>query len=199
MSEYPFLCLAQNRDCFGEAGVKVSPCLDFPCIHTACHDPDYLTDREDVLRDAAYHNRLWWEFQQSQPCTSDRFLPNPPGDKTRELERLLDKLYILSTEKAEGQAKAFIHTITRPLSEGERKDFESKLPRCQRLLEKSKDLHRNMHPFSIKREIKRFKSLNPNQDSRMFRDVCAYRDEIGRTSQLDRTKLRNRGEEVGGY
>jgi hypothetical protein len=87
--------------------------------------------------------------------TSDRCLSNPPGDgkpkraKKTEFERLLDKVYTLSIEKAKGQAKAFIHTLTRPLSEEERTDFKSKLPRCQRLLEKSKDLHRGMHRFSV--------------------------------------------------
>jgi hypothetical protein len=47
--------------------------------------------------------------------------------KEAELECLRENLYTLSTEEADGQAKAFIHTITMPLSEGERKDFESKL------------------------------------------------------------------------
>jgi len=93
-TDYPFASLPQNRHCFGEYGVKLAPCPDFPCTHTPCHDPDYLADQEDNFRDPAYHFRLWWEYHNEKEL--GRVIPVPPQDEETRLRfdeesRILDK------------------------------------------------------------------------------------------------------------
>src|SRR5436190_5071259 len=88
MTAYPFSSLPQNRDCFGEMGVPIEPCPEFPCIHTSCHDPDHLADQEDNLRDPEYHIRLWWEYEE----TNRPHRPIPIFPKDEEMERRKEEL-----------------------------------------------------------------------------------------------------------
>lgn len=55
--EYPLLAASKDRWCrvFEPAGV----CSHFPCIHTPSHDPNWLGDWEDRLRDPKYSDMLW--------------------------------------------------------------------------------------------------------------------------------------------
>lgn len=63
MTEYPLSSLAQNRDCtyyiFGNKQV----CPHYPCIHTQCHDPDWLADQEDYLQDEKFWPNLGRSFK----------------------------------------------------------------------------------------------------------------------------------------
>ena len=61
MTEYPLSSLRQNRYCtyyiFGNEKV----CSRYPCLHTPCHDPDWLADHEDYLRD----EKVWLNVRRS--------------------------------------------------------------------------------------------------------------------------------------
>src|SRR5208282_393462 len=56
MSSYPLSSLPQNRLCFPYAD---EVCPTYPCAHTPCHDPDWLEEEEDLLRDYDFVFELW--------------------------------------------------------------------------------------------------------------------------------------------
>src|ERR1700685_1185825 len=86
-TQYPFASQPQNRRCFGEYGEKVDPCPDFPCIHTPCHDPDYLADIEDSCRDDKYHLRLWSNYRKANPLNSVLYKDEESRRKYEEARR----------------------------------------------------------------------------------------------------------------
>ena len=192
MTAYPFSSLPQNRDCFGEAGVSVEPCPEYPCIHTPCHDPDYLADNEDNLRDPEYHRRLWWEYDEAnRPRWPLPIFQKDEETERREAERWeeLYKLFMQSEELKpivlELHPNGFPHynvddIVIPPLSEEQRRDFASKFERCRRLQAKDRDIKRDMRRFSIKRKIEEFKSLDncPNKDTQAYKEIAEYRDQI---------------------
>jgi hypothetical protein len=57
---YPLSSLANNRECafFLGLGQNIG-CPEFPCQHTPCHDPDFLADVEDCIRDPTWYYGLW--------------------------------------------------------------------------------------------------------------------------------------------
>ena len=188
MTAYPFSSLPQNRDCFGEAGVAVEPCPEFPCIHTSCHDPDYLADKEDNLRDPEYHIRLWWEYEQAT-SPSWSFPISLKDEETERREAELCRLFMQSEElkqmmlefRSAGPPEHNVRDIVaKPLSDEQRRDFVSKFERCRRLQAKDRDLKRDMQRFYIKRKIEEFKRLDscPNKDTQAYREIAEYRDQI---------------------
>jgi len=60
--KYPSSVLPQNRHCrhidFGKGNI----CPSFPCIHTPCHDSDWLEDQEDSYRDHRFYITIWKAF-----------------------------------------------------------------------------------------------------------------------------------------
>ena len=195
-TQYPFSSLPQNRECFGEAWFALAPCPVFPCIHTPCHDPDYLADQEDKFRDLAYHTRLWWEYRESNPIC---FVSTPPYTLDEDARRRdeearrneeersrafneLDEIKALSLppESEEYQRNNLYTIVANPISDEERKDFESKFDRCQRLESKNSVLQRDMRRFYVKRELEELNALDrcQNKDTEAYREVADHRDQI---------------------
>ena len=60
MEQYPLLY--KRRSCiqyiFGSK-LRPQPCTEFPCVHMHCHDPDFLADVEDAIKDRKFHIELW--------------------------------------------------------------------------------------------------------------------------------------------
>ena len=189
-TEYPFSSLPQNRHCFGEAGVALPPCPNFPCLHTPCQDPDYLADQEDNFRDPAYHIRLWWEYHNEKEL--GRVIPVPPQDEETRLRldeesRMLDKWYRAMRESKDiklavpqDSEEAQQYNVTKPISEEERKDFESKFARCRRVELKKPALQRDIQRFYTKQQLEQLKALDrcPNKDTQVYREAAEYRDQI---------------------
>jgi hypothetical protein len=44
-------------------GSETEVCPQYPCRHTPCHDPDWLADKEDMLRDPFFTTILWWSLK----------------------------------------------------------------------------------------------------------------------------------------
>jgi len=188
MTVYPFSSLPENRHCYGERAVPVEPCHDFPCIHTPCHDPDYLADKEDRLRDSAYHIRLWWEFD----LVSNPIRPHPICHKDEETESRKSEQYnlvmqseemkqiILEPDSEEAQRYNVSVILAKPLSDEQYRDFESKFERCRRLRAKDRALKRDMRRFSIKRKIEELKRLDDcvNKETRTYKEAAEYRGQI---------------------
>jgi hypothetical protein len=195
-TRYPFSSLSQNRECFGEAGFVLAPCPVFLCIHTPCHDPDYLADQEDKFRDLGYHTRLWWEYRETNPIC---YISTPPytldedarrrDEEARQNEEKwsrafneLDEIKALSLppESEEYQRNNLYAIVTNHISDEERKDFESKFDRCRRLESKNTVLQRDMRRFYVKRELEQLKALDrcQNKDTQAYREVAEYRDQI---------------------
>ena len=186
-TEYPFSSLPQNRQCFGEYNKSIEPCPDFPCLHTPCHDPDYLADKEDYFRDPAYH--IWWEYDEAS-CPTPR--PYAIYHKDEETERREGEQYnlfmqsdaikeiILEPDSEEAQRYNVPAIVAKPLSDEQYRDFENKFERCRRLREKDRDLKRDMHWFSIKRRIENLKRLDgcTNKETREYKEAAEYRDQI---------------------
>jgi hypothetical protein len=61
MTEYPLSTLPQNRDCTYYIFRNKKVCSRYPCLHTPCHDPDWLADHEDYLRD----EKVWVNVRRS--------------------------------------------------------------------------------------------------------------------------------------
>jgi len=61
MTEYPLSSLPQNRDCTYYIFHNEKVCSHYPCLHTPCHDSDWLADHEDYLRDAT----VWLNVRRS--------------------------------------------------------------------------------------------------------------------------------------
>jgi hypothetical protein len=56
MSLYPNLSKAEHRWC----GLDIDyVCPTFPCIHTACHDPDWLEDLEEAHANLNVRDKAW--------------------------------------------------------------------------------------------------------------------------------------------
>jgi len=61
MTEYPLSLLPQNRNCTYYIFCNEKVCSRYPCLHRPCHDPDWLADHEDYLRD----EKAWLNVRRS--------------------------------------------------------------------------------------------------------------------------------------
>jgi len=115
-------------------------------FHAFIHLVDYLADKEDYLRDSTYHTRLWWEYLNKKELSCPLPVPDIDEESRRrgeEESRRLDercraiiyrseyiKSRCLPPDSEEGQRYNIYTILTRPISDEERKDFESKFERC---------------------------------------------------------------------
>jgi hypothetical protein len=56
MPSYTLSSLPENRECLVYSD---HICPTYPCIHTPCHDPDYLDNLEDFAQDQSLHRLIW--------------------------------------------------------------------------------------------------------------------------------------------
>jgi hypothetical protein len=70
MTEYPFSSLSKHRRCTDDVFENATSCSNFPCIHTSCQDPDWLSDGEDLLRDPEFYYNLWASFRSPEEYKS---------------------------------------------------------------------------------------------------------------------------------
>jgi hypothetical protein len=68
MTAYPFSALPENRRCSDPIFETGEICSEYPCIHTPCHDEDWLADQEDLFASYASYSELWTCF--NSPKTS---------------------------------------------------------------------------------------------------------------------------------
>lgn len=104
MSEYPLSSAPEGRFCgvFEPAGV----CPTYPCIHTACHDPDFLIDVEESLQDLEFHLRALRAYESlSRPNSRFRKSLTPPEEWAK-YEAKFDR-YRRLDEKSEMRDKEF--------------------------------------------------------------------------------------------
>jgi hypothetical protein len=191
--EYTFASLPQNRHCFGEHGETVEPCPDFPCIHIPCHDPDYLADLEDLCRDRAYYRRLWSNYRKANPRSWSLCVAHKGEEARREYEearlkeseadrRESDKVKRRTLDSKEAQAYGFILPFDpTPVSETERKEFESKFDRCRRLDIEHINIAKADHRCSIEMILAEYKfdlEQWEDKDSDEYQQAVACRDQI---------------------
>jgi hypothetical protein len=74
MPLYPHLSQPGERLCNNPDG---SVCPTYPCIHVACHDPDWLEDLEELAADQE-SNKMAWDLYKSM---YGKFRSTGPKDK----------------------------------------------------------------------------------------------------------------------
>jgi hypothetical protein len=66
MTAYPFSTLPENRMCTDPIFDTGETCSEYPCIHTPCHDEDWLADQEDFFASLTSHSELWACFNSPE-------------------------------------------------------------------------------------------------------------------------------------
>ena len=63
MTKYPLSSLPRYRSCTNYIFGNLTGCPEYPCLHTPCHDPDWLEDLEDLLTDSQAHLKMRRSFR----------------------------------------------------------------------------------------------------------------------------------------
>ena len=104
MSLYPHISQPRYRQC----SIKTEAvCPTFPCVHSPCHDPDYLEAYEECLANVELNERVWdlyysiyWKLQTSilkdQLSVEEWALYEPKVERCR---RIMDKLEQLNRDE----------------------------------------------------------------------------------------------------
>jgi hypothetical protein len=172
---------------------KVDPCPDFPCIHTPCHDPDYLADIEDSCRDNKYHLRLWSNYRKANPLSPVLYKDEESRRKYEEARRRVNEDFAALLESEEDKTFKALHSNslaaqksvlppvdTNPISAEELKEFQTKFDRCRRLDTKRNEIQRGEQRNLVKRKLAEYKVLDTWEDkeSVQYRECAWSRDLI---------------------
>jgi len=97
---------------------------------------------------------------------------------TNGAERCVSKDRKLAVLQESEEAQQY--NVTKPISDEERKDFESKCARCRRVESKKPALQRDIQRFYTKLQLEQLKVLDrcPNKDTQVYREAAEYRDQI---------------------
>jgi hypothetical protein len=83
-SQYPASSLAKYRFCgiYEPAGA----CAEYPCIHTECHDPDWLEDQEEGYQNMDFKFKCWDAFKSLTDPRYASFRERCPPNEWAEYE-----------------------------------------------------------------------------------------------------------------
>lgn len=153
MIEYPLSSLPQNRKCTYYIFYNEKVCSFYPCLHTPCHDPDWLMDHEDYLRD----EKAWLNVRRSfrSPESYRRILSD---EEWAQCEAKFEQYHRL--REKESEITAALEEHRKWLKEQERlyweRRFQSLSENARKFLEKKWELENEIGEEMVK-ELRRQK------------------------------------------